>query len=69
MEQLCCGADDSNRTTPVGLTNGVSSQPLGPWCDGCSEGACSQCKVTDGRDWTYTTYVPLATEEAKLRHR
>ena len=47
---------DRNRTTPVGITSGVSPQPLGPWCDQCSEGACSQCKVTPGRDWTYTIY-------------
>ena len=49
----------SSRHTPIGLTNGVSAQPLGPWCDHCKQGACSQCKITPGRDWTYTTYVPL----------
>lgn len=37
----------------------VSPQPLGPWCDQCAEGACSQCKITKGRDWTYTIYQGL----------
>jgi len=50
---------DVARTTPVGLTSAVSSQPIGPMCDTCEQGACSQCKVTDGRDWTYTIYQPL----------
>merc|ERR1711862_351522 len=27
-------------TTPVGFVGGVSSQPIGPMCDSCSEGAC-----------------------------
>ena len=52
---------DRNRSTPIGLTSAVSPQPLGPWCDECREGACSQCKTTLGRDWTYTAYQPLAT--------
>jgi len=50
-----------NRTTPVGMTSAVSPQPLGPWCDQCHEKACSQCKITPGRDWTYTIYQPFAT--------
>ena len=35
--------------------------PPGPWCEQCSMHACSQCKVTAGRDWTYTIFQPLAT--------
>jgi hypothetical protein len=50
---------DKNRTTPTGMTSSVSPQPLGPWCDQCQEGACSQCKVTPGRDWTYTIFQQL----------
>ena len=50
---------DANRSMPNGLTSTVSSQPLGPGCDSCTMGACSQCKVTKGRDWTYTIYQPL----------
>ena len=52
------------RTTPNGLTSAVNSQPLGPWCEQCSMHACSQCKVTAGRDWTYTIFQPLATAAA-----
>jgi hypothetical protein len=52
---------DAARHTPVGLTSAVSPQPLGPWCHECSMGACSQCKVTPGRDWTYTIFQPLQT--------
>lgn len=48
-----------DRTTPVGFVGGVSSQPIGPMCDSCSQGTCSQCKVTEGRDWTYTVLQPL----------
>ena len=51
---------DAARTTPVALTSAVSSQPVGPACDGCVLGACSQCKITPGRDWTYTIVQPLA---------
>lgn len=36
---------DSARHVPVGMTSAVSSQPIGPWCDECNSGACSQCKV------------------------
>jgi hypothetical protein len=49
------------RTTPVGMTSSVSSQPVSPACNTCHEGACSQCKITPGRDWTYTIYGPLRT--------
>ena len=38
------------RGSPIGLVNGVSPQPLGPWCDACEQHACSQCKVSVGRD-------------------
>jgi hypothetical protein len=51
---------DPNRTRPVALCSGVNPQPIGPWCDECQDGACSQCKITPGRDWTYTAYAPLA---------
>lgn len=54
--QLTFADDDTSRTTPIGMTSSVSSQPLGPWCDQCHEGACSQCKITPGRDWTYTIF-------------
>jgi hypothetical protein len=51
---------DSSRTTPAGFTSGVSSQPLGPWCDTeCEEHTCSQCKITRGRDWVYTIFQHL----------
>ena len=50
---------DDDRTTPAALTSAVSSQPIGPMCDSCSQGACSQCKVTAGRDWTHTIYQRL----------
>jgi len=53
---------DAARTTPSALTSGVSSQPVGSMCDACKQGACSQCKVSPGRDWTYTILQPLATE-------
>jgi len=46
-------------TTPVGFVGGVSSQPIGPWCDSCYKNTCSQCKITKGRDWTYTVLQPL----------
>jgi len=50
---------DTNRTTPTALTSAVSPQPLGPWCNECKQGACSQCKVTIDRDWTYTIVQSL----------
>ena len=53
--------DAPSSRTLIGLTSGVSPQPLGPWCDRCIQGACSQCKVTAGFDWTYTVFVPLAS--------
>ena len=53
-----------DRTTPVALTSAVSSQPIGQMCDSCTAGACSQCKVTAGRDWTYTIYQPLKCSAA-----
>jgi len=46
-------------TVPVGIVNGVSSQPVGPECDSCSKGTCGECKVTKDRDWTYTVLQPL----------
>ena len=50
---------DGNRSTPVGITSAVSAQPIGPQCDTCIQGTCSQCKITPGRDWTYTIFQPL----------
>jgi hypothetical protein len=48
-----------NRTTPVGVISAVSSQPVGPSCSSCHEQACSQCKITPFRDWTYTMMQPF----------
>lgn len=48
-----------DKTTPVGFVGGVSSQPIGSMCDSCYLGTCSQCKITKGRDWTYTVLQPL----------
>lgn len=60
---------DSARHTPVGLTSAVSPQPLGPWCRECSMGACSQCKVTPGRDWTYTIFQSFRTRTSnRVKH-
>ena len=50
---------DKNMTRPTGVITAVSSQPIGPMCDSCKQGACSQCKVTPGRDWTYTQLQPF----------
>ena len=50
---------DKARTTPVAVISAVSSQPVGPACASCNAGACSQCKVTAGRDWTYTIMQPF----------
>ena len=58
---------DMNRSVPAGVTSAVSSQPLGPWCDSCYEGACSQCKITPGRDWTYTIFQSFHTVENLTR--
>ena len=41
-------ADDSNRTTPVGVITAVSSQPVGTSCDTCAEKKCNACKITPG---------------------
>ena len=57
---------DASRSVPTGLVTAVSPQPIGPSCDTCSQRACSQCKVTPGRDWTFTLFQPLmASEESK----
>eukprot|EP00039_Didymoeca_costata_P033068 m.40577 g.40577 ORF g.40577 m.40577 type:complete len:362 (+) comp9681_c0_seq1:64-1149(+) len=45
----------------LGVITGVSSQPIGPSCTTCNSQTCSQCKVTEGRDWTYTVYEPFQT--------
>lgn len=62
--QLVFSRGDFNRTTPRGLITAVSPQPIGPTCDSCSQQACSQCKVTPGRDWTFTLYQPLDVPDA-----
>ena len=50
---------DQHRHTPKALISSVSSQPIGPMCDACTQNACSQCKITPGRDWTFTIVQPL----------
>lgn len=50
---------DEGRTTPSGVITSVSSQPVSPACDSCFLGACSQCKITKGKDWTYTLFEPF----------
>ena len=50
---------DRGRHTPMALISSVSSQPIGHVCDTCTQHACSQCKVTPGRDWTFTIVQPL----------
>jgi hypothetical protein len=46
------------------MLQAVSNQPIGPWCstgpDPCNSKACSQCKVTPGRDWTFNQLQPFA---------
>jgi hypothetical protein len=49
---------DPNSTTPVGIITAVSAQPVGPSCDACPSGACSQCKAVPGWDWAYTVFEP-----------
>ena len=53
-------ADPHSRHIPSGVFTAVSPQPISPACDGCSQHACSQCKVTPGRDWTFTQFMPFA---------
>ena len=48
---------DVNRTTPIGVMTGVSPHVVGPSCDQCPEGACSQFKYAG---WTYTQLEPFA---------
>jgi hypothetical protein len=53
---------DAARTTPVGVISAVSWVPVGPLCDTCHlHGQCHSCKLTHGRDSTYTALQPLAT--------
>ena len=55
---------DTARTTPVAVTSAVSAVMVGPACDTCHlRGQCHSCKLTHGRDWTYTVLQPLATAE------
>jgi len=51
---------DEKRTTPIAVITGVSSHPVDSSCDHCKHTACSQCKVTDGMDWTFTQLEPFA---------
>ena len=56
---------DAARTTPAAVITAVSPQPVGPACDTCHlRGQCHSCKLTHGRDWTYTVLQPLAGYEA-----
>ena len=48
---------DVNRSTPIAVMTGVSPHVVGPSCDQCPEGACSQCKYAG---WTYTQLEPFA---------
>eukprot|EP00656_Telonema_subtile_P035558 TRINITY_DN39534_c0_g1_i1.p1 TRINITY_DN39534_c0_g1~~TRINITY_DN39534_c0_g1_i1.p1 ORF type:complete len:372 (+),score=51.01 TRINITY_DN39534_c0_g1_i1:204-1319(+) len=50
---------DEAKTTPMAVITGVSSQPVDAACAGCNSHACSQCKVTVGRDWTFTQMQPF----------
>jgi hypothetical protein len=50
---------DKNMSTPIGVVTAVSSQPISPACAGCNHQACSQCKVTPGRDWVFTQLQPF----------
>jgi hypothetical protein len=56
---------DLASTRPVAVITAVSSQQIGPSCATCHEGACSQCKITLGRDWTYTVLQPLVGWKAE----
>lgn len=55
---------DADRHVPMGVFTAVSNQPIAPSCDGCSQHACSQCKVTPGRDWTFNQFQPFANFNA-----
>ena len=48
----------------MGVFTAVSNQPISPACEQCSKHACSQCKVTPGRDWTFTQFQPFANFNA-----
>merc|ERR1719174_2025986 len=52
-------ADAGTRHVPSGVFTAVSNQPVSPACQGCKHSACSQCKVTNGRDWTFTQFEPF----------
>eukprot|EP01065_Artemidia_motanka_P027846 TRINITY_DN33041_c0_g1_i1.p1 TRINITY_DN33041_c0_g1~~TRINITY_DN33041_c0_g1_i1.p1 ORF type:complete len:358 (+),score=102.20 TRINITY_DN33041_c0_g1_i1:54-1127(+) len=58
--KMIFAASDAARTKPIGVITGVSSQPVSPACDSCYDHTCSQCKITSGRDWTYTVLQPFA---------
>lgn len=55
---------DSGRHVPMGVFTAVSNQPISPACVGCTSHACSQCKVTPGRDWTFTQFQPFRNYNA-----
>ena len=50
---------DAAQSKPIGVVTAVSPQQPSPACDTCKQGACSQCKVTPGRDFTYTQLQPF----------
>ena len=52
--------DPAARTTPVAVVSAVSAVPAGAVCETCHlRGQCHSCKLTHGRDWTYTVLQPL----------
>lgn len=51
---------DQARHVPMGVYTAVSNQPVSPACASCNQNACSQCKVTPGRDWTFTQFQPFS---------
>lgn len=55
---------DKERHVPMGVFTAVSDQPIGPSCDTCHMNTCSQCKITPGRDWTFTQFEPFVNFNA-----
>ena len=60
---------DANRTTSVAVGAGVSPQQVSPACTDCNFHACSQCKVTEGRNWAKCSFSPLEIPALKLPRR
>jgi len=55
---------DPGRHVPMGVFTAVSNQPIAPSCASCFKSACSQCKITAGRDWTFTQFEPFSNFNA-----